>query len=222
MRACRRRMGLRAMPERTAAKAMTGSGDAADVAFELQGESLPADYSLALMEEVARHLPWIESEPEAGIHSLRAAKTDAGDLLLPRRARLVLRLPQPRIGESMALCGQALAVGGHRMAVGAAKARPLIPFGTLYAHLVSAAEDDEQAFLRDIATRLKALQVACELVCGKRRSLQAGGEKIDGYSLMLHGLGQTQSVLVQRVGLGDRRMLGCGIFVGHKSVVAVA
>jgi len=39
---------------------------------------------------------------------------------------------------------------------------------------------------------------------------------------MLHGLGPEHSILMQRVGLGDNHMLGCGIFVGHKSVAAVA
>jgi CRISPR-associated protein Cas6 len=210
------------MPERFAAKDKAdGSGNAVDIAFELQGKSLAGDYSFALMREIARCLPWIESEPEAGIHSLRAAKTDAGDLLLPRRAKLVLRLPERRIEESTALCGQAITVRDHRMMVGAAKVRRLVPIGTLYAHLVTAADDDEQKFLRDIASRLQALQTPCELVCGKRRTLHTGSEDIVGYSLMLHGLAHEHSVLVQRVGLGDKRMHGCGIFVGHKSVVAV-
>jgi len=198
-----------------------GGGDAVDIAFELEGKNLGGDYSFALMGEIARRLSWIESEPEAGIHPLRAAKTDAGALLLPRRAKLVLRLPRRRVQESMAMCGQDLTVGGHGLKVGAAKVRRLLPSGTLYAHMVSAANDDELAFMNDMASRLRALQTSCELVCGKRRVVRAGTQEIVGYSLMLHGLGPEHSILVQRVGLGDNRMLGCGIFVGHKSVAAV-
>jgi len=198
-----------------------GGGDAVDIVFELEGKNLAGDYSFALMREIGRRLPWLESEPEAGIHPLRSAKTDAGALLLPRRAKLVLRLPQRRVPESMALCGQELSVGRHSLKVGAAKLRRLLPYGTLYAHFVTAANDDEQSFLKDIASRLQALQTPCELVCGKRRILHADTQEIVGYSLMLHGLGLEHSVLVQRVGLGDNRMLGCGIFVGHKSVAAV-
>ena len=209
------------MRERTGVDEMGGGGDAVDIAFELEGRNLDGDYSFALMREIARRLPWIESEPEAGIHPLRAAKTDAGALLLPRRAKLVLRLPRRRVQESMALRGQELSVGGHSLKVGAAKLRRLLPYATLYAHFVTAANDDEQSFLKDIGSRLQALQTPCELVCGKRRILHADAQEIVGYSLMLHGLGQEHSVLVQRVGLGDNRMLGCGIFVGHKSVAAV-
>lgn len=211
------------MPERTGVDKVSsdGGGDAVDVAFELEGKNLGGDYSFALMREIARHLPWIGSEPEAGIHPIRAARTDAGALMLPRRAKLVLRIPLRRAQESMAMCGQDLNVGGHGLKVGAAKVRQLLPVGTLYAHMVIAANDDEQGFMNDVAASLRALQASCELVCGKRRIMRSGTEELTGYSLMLHGLGPAHSILVQRVGLGDNRMLGCGVFVGHKSVAAV-
>jgi len=199
-----------------------GDGVTVDIAFALEGKNLDQDYSFALMREIARRIPWIESEPEAGIHPLRAAKTDAGALLLPRRAKLVLRLTRRRVQEAMALCGQDLTVGGHGLKVGAAKVRRLLPIGTLYAHIVTAANDDEQTFMNDMASSLRALRASCELVCGKRRSLRTETREIVGYSLMLHGLGPEHSILMQRVGLGDNHMLGCGIFVGHKSVAAVA
>ena len=210
------------MPERSGANGMSsdGGGDAADIVFELEGKNLAGDYSFALMREIGRHLPWIDSEPEAGIHPLRTAKTDNDGLLLPRRAKLVLRLPQRRVQESMALCGQELSVGRHSLKIGAAKLRQLLPYATLYAHIVTAANGDEQSFLADIASRLQALQTLCELVCGKRRILHADGQEIVGYSLMLHGLAPAHSIRMQRVGLGSNRMLGCGIFVGHKSVAA--
>ena len=39
---------------------------------------------------------------------------------------------------------------------------------------------------------------------------------------MLHDLKLEQSALLQQVGLGEHRKLGCGIFVPHKSIAAVA
>jgi hypothetical protein len=44
---------------------------------------------------------------------------------------------------------------------------------------------------------------------------------VRGFSLLLHGLTPAQSLAVQESGLGEGRKLGCGIFVPHKSVVAV-
>jgi len=212
------------MPARPGANEMSAAGDddAIDIAFELQGKYLGKDYSFALMREIVRRLPWIESELEAGIHPLRSATNDAGALLLPRRAKLVLRLPRRRVRESMALCGHGLTVGGHELKVGTAKLRRLLPIGTLYARMVTAANDDEQAFMKDVASSLRALQASCEPVCGKRRTVRTETQEIVGYGLLLHGLGPEQSVRMQRVGLGDNRMLGCGVFVGHKSAAAVA
>lgn len=207
------------MPEHARTDAIQSG--AVDIAFELEGNDLRRDYSYALMREIARSLPWIESEPEFGIHPLRAARTAAGSLLLGRRAKLVLRLPLRREREAMVLCGQELSVDGHRLKVGAARVRGLLPFGTLYAHFVAAADDDERGFLDDMASGLRALRTPCEVVCGKRRTLRAPTQEIVGYGLMLHGLAPEHSILVQQAGLGPNRALGCGIFVGHKSVAAV-
>lgn len=191
------------------------------MAFDLDGAGLPADYSYGLMSELVGRLPWIESEPSAGVHPLRAAKTDANDLLLPRRAKLVLRLPEPRTKDAAVLCGQKLSIAGSSITIGASKSRPLLPFGTLYAHFVISGDGSEQDFLDEVGASLKTLQAPCEMVCGKRRVIRSRDGEIAGYGLMLHGLGPEQSIRVQRIGLGHGRLMGCGIFVGHKSVAAV-
>jgi hypothetical protein len=38
---------------------------------------------------------------------------------------------------------------------------------------------------------------------------------------MLHGLKRAESVAIQESGLGLHRLLGCGLFVPHKSIAAV-
>ncbi|MCK7502180.1 MAG: hypothetical protein MZW92_78915 [Comamonadaceae bacterium] len=61
----------------------------------------------------------------------------------------------------------------------------------------------------------------CKLIVGKRRGASADAARISGFSLMLHGLSAGHSLQVQGVGLGCNRMLGCGIFVPHKTIAAV-
>ena len=39
---------------------------------------------------------------------------------------------------------------------------------------------------------------------------------------MLPGLSKQQSILIQDKGLGEGRIFGCGLFVPHKSIDAVA
>ena len=196
--------------------------DFVDLLFALEGSSLPQDHQFALAREIGRCLPWFDAEARAGIHFIRAARTDEGRLLLPRRAKLVLRLPESRVPEAMALAGRTLDVAGNALRVGTAKVRSLLPFDTLYAHFVSTGIDDELAFLDDVAAQVRRLETPCSCICGKRRVLRTGEGQLTGYSLMLHNLALEHSVVLQRAGIGEGRKLGCGVFVPHKAVAAVA
>lgn len=192
-----------------------------DFLYAIDGTALPADYRFELLAELARCLPWLAAEPGVGIHPIRAARDEQGRLLLPRRARLVIRLPASQIEDAAALIGQELDVGGWTLKVGAAAVRTLVPHGTLYAYFVAADTDDEQVFVRQISERLGELGTPCKLVCGKRQAFAAGARQVVGYSLMLHDLTREHSILLQQVGLGRDRGLGCGIFVPHRSATAV-
>ena len=198
-----------------------GAAEAVDVVFALAGDGVPEDYPFALLREVARHLPWLESDPEAGIHPLRGARTDYGVLLLPHRARLVLRVRAARAEDALALAGRALALDARTLRVGAGRVRALEPYGALYAHLVAGDALDEGDFLEGVAARLAGLGAACKSVCGRRRRLRAGDREISGFGLMLHELAADQSLRVQRSGLGGERGLGCGVFVRHRLAAAV-
>ena len=197
------------------------AGTMTDLVFDVEGRNLPRDYSFPLLREIRQHLPWLESVADAGIHPLRGALTADGALVLARRAKLVLRLPESLMQDALALCGAVLVVEGEKLTVAGAKQRRLLPFATLYAHFVAAASDDEQAFTRDIEARLEDLQTPCMLVCGRRRVMRTDGQDLVGFSLMLHGLAPEHSLLLQQVGLGGNRAMGCGIFVRHKAVAAV-
>ena len=193
-----------------------------DIWFDLAGASLPRDHCRQLAVEVGRCLPWFPAERDAGIHPLRSAHSADGALLLARRAKLVLRLPSERAPQSAALVGQTLRIGADRLCIGAVKVRPLMPHATLYAPFVAAGEADEQAFAAQVSDLLDGMEIRCEVVFGRRRSVHAGGQVVHGSSVMLHGVTQTQSLLLQRVGLGAHRSWGFGLLVGHKSAAAVA
>jgi CRISPR-associated protein Cas6 len=72
-----------------------------------------------------------------------------------------------------------------------------------------------------VAGELQTLAVRTQTVCGKRHSRQLQGQTLTTFSLMLHALSPTDSLRLQEQGLGPHRLLGCGIFVPHKSAAAV-
>ena len=195
--------------------------DVVDVVFSVAGVSLPENYPFALMRALAENLSWLESDPDAGIHPMRGAATTYGVMLLPRRAKLVLRLHEHRVAATLSLSGRVLKIGSSVLNVGAGAVRGLRPYGALYARLVATGCEQEEAFLVGVRARLAALSTRCALVCGRRQRLQGADREIVGFSLMVHDLSAEHSLLLQKEGLGVDRKLGCGIFVPHRLAAAV-
>ncbi len=75
--------------------------------------------------------------------------------------------------------------------------------------------------MQTMAGELQALGVRTQTVCGKRGGRPFEGRTLTTFSLMLHALNPADSLRVQEQGLGPHRLLGCGVFVPHKSAAAV-
>jgi CRISPR-associated protein Cas6 len=191
-----------------------------DVAFAVGGTSLPADHAWPLFQAILRRLPWFAGEALAGIHPLRTAPTSHGVVLLAQRAKLVLRVPEARVPECLALKDAALDVAGSPLAVGAGAPRGLRPSATLAALRVVSDAGDASGFEDDARRALQALAVDCELISGGRRQASAGARAIAGFALSLHGLSAADSLRVQSVGIGGDRGLGWGVFVPAKAISA--
>ena len=124
--------------------------------------------------------------------------------------------------SASALAGAWLDLDGNALKVGAGSIRPLLPArGVVYSHFVSVDTDDEIEFLDRCRSLLAVRGLKPQLISGKARELRAADSVVRGFSLMLHGLARAESLAVQEAGLGRHQMLGCGIFVPHKSVAAV-
>ena len=136
------------------ADANAGSARVVDVAFEIEGESLPADYPRALEAALLGALPWAASDPVLGIHRVRAPQTEAG-YVLSRRARLTVRTLESRAAQVADLSGRPLAVGGDSVRIGRATVKPVTPFPTLRAQMVVNVFADEQAFMDDVGIQLE-------------------------------------------------------------------
>jgi CRISPR-associated protein Cas6 len=192
-----------------------------DMVFPLAGQSLPRDHAQALEQALTQVLPWLPAEPLAGIHPVKVVAGTGSQALLSQRARLLLRMPRERVATAQTLVGRTIEVGGCPVRLGSPHLRELLPHATLYAPAVAAPGDDEAVFMQAVAGQLQALAVRSHNVCGKRNSRLVQGQTITLFSLMLHGLSLADSLRLQEQGLGPHRLLGCGIFVPHKSAAAV-
>jgi len=192
-----------------------------DVAFSVEGTSVPAEHDWPLLRAVEGRLPWFAAEALAGIHPLRIVQTSYGIALLAQRAKLVLRLPAARLPDALRLQDAAFDVGGSALRVGKGNARTLRPSATLSAHRVATDAGDDAAFEADVARSLQRMGIDCGFISGRRRQGTAGGREIAGFALTLHGLGTADSLRIQCEGLGGDRRLGWGIFVPAKAIAGI-
>jgi CRISPR-associated protein Cas6 len=209
-------------PEWEAIKEFQHNASSLDAQFDLSGRELPADHGQLLFEALLAHLPWLADTPDVGIHPIHGEATGRGTLMINRRAKLVLRLPIPRLEEAKALTGKIIDLGFGPMSIGALKERPLMPFHYLYSPFVDMSTTDEADFLDRAKANLEELGVQAGLIPGKQRKMHTPDGDIGGYSLMLHDVTLADAITVQERGIGKNRLRGCGIFVPHKSIKEVA
>ncbi|MEI7591447.1 MAG: type I-MYXAN CRISPR-associated protein Cas6/Cmx6 [Deltaproteobacteria bacterium] len=196
-------------------------GTLVEAVFPLEGKALPRDHAQALQHALAEQLPWLCTDDGAGIHPLKLVSGPESVALLSQRTRLILRVSANRLEELKARVGVQLDVAGHALRLGEVHLRALQPLATLYAYRVAASSADESEFMQAMEAELAGLAIAGERVCGKRQSMRIDGQEMTTFSMMLHALVPEQSLRLQQHGLGTHRLLGCGLFVPHKSAAAV-
>ncbi len=194
-----------------------------DVQFDLPAGEIPADHGYVLHAALVGLLPWLREVPELAIHPVHGAPSGRNDnLVVNRRVKLVLRLPVERLADARALVGMRLDLGTGELLIGEMKEKRLAPFATLYSHFVALGVDDELAFLVEAEAQLEKISVHGGLIPGKKRTMHLPEGEVAGYSLMLHDVDPQESLHLQETGLGLYRGQGCGIFIPHKSIKAVA
>ena len=195
-----------------------------DLQFDLVGTTIPADNALLLSDALLEQLPWLGEDSRIGIQHLKGAETNTGDISLNinRRTKLFLRAPKTRVDDLLQLVGKTLDLAGHALQIGNFKTRAFSPFGNIYAHFVDTGSVTEEQFVQDVMRELDGhFQIRCGFICGKRQTLKSASGPLFGYSLMLHDVPPHKSLQLQDEGMGRNRLLGCGIFIPHKSIAPV-
>lgn len=187
-----------------------------DIAFAVSGGRLPQDHSYELWRALSGAAPALLADPSVAVLPVRGASAGEGTIVLQRRSRLLMRIPEASIELALLLCNARLDLAGVQVVLGGAKTRPLAPYATLYAHRVAADGDDEARFMKQVAASLLNLGVSADFVVGRRVVTRGPQGDIPGFSLMFPELSARQSLALQVHGIGAHRGLGFGVFVGHK------
>ncbi|MDH3389611.1 MAG: type I-MYXAN CRISPR-associated protein Cas6/Cmx6 [Gammaproteobacteria bacterium] len=205
--------------------------DVFDLVFRLRGESLDLDHAFALSEALRACLNE-DVCARIGVHGIRMADSGNGwnrpeeaDAKLPlsKRARLAIRVHRDDSEEVAQITDQKLQLGDHAVAIGACAVRKLSSMATLYARAISCDPDQtETDFLQQVAAELNAMDIdVAKMMCGRSGCIRTEGRPVFTRALLVADLTAEESVALQQRGLGDARMLGCGLFVPHRGIDAV-
>jgi len=186
-----------------------------DLAFKLTGNKVPVDHGYALYAVLSRILPEIHEMKNVGVHPIRGTYSGNGELLLRDYSRLVMRLESERIGEFLKLAGKRLEIDSYTLRVGVPEVRLLRPRASLYSRLVTIKGFMEPgAFLESAKRQFEKLGVEAEILVGERRTVRVKDKQMVGFEIAASELHGDHSLRLQELGLGGRRHMGCGIFVG--------
>lgn len=208
------------------------AGEMVDLAFAIRCKVLPVDHAWALYLAIQHELPWFEDDKRAGIHPIHTAESAHGwsrpespddRLYLPRRTRLILRVPINRIDEARQLEGKSLPVSDCRIQVEKAETRPLGPSNSLVSKGVAMpATEDETSFIQRVLEELHTMGITAKrMLPGRIKRLATPQGEITCCRLGVEGLKANESLILQEQGLGAYRHLGCGIFIPQKEMLRV-
>ena len=210
--------------------------DVVDLVYKISCKCLPLDHAYAFSAVIREALPWMDDEPQAGIHLVHGAESGNGwmrpvdapnELLhLSKRSRMTLRVPKHRIDDAMGLTGARLDVDGHILEVGKASVKLFSTMSTQFARYVvvpeGVSDDDEAAFMAYAAEELKTLGIRVrKLLCGRTHTLKHPEGDLHTRSIMLADLELEEAITLQQQGIGQYRKIGCGLFIPHKGIKAV-
>ena len=202
--------------------------DVFDLVFRLRGSSLDLDHAFALEGALQSQLR-SEICARIGVHGVRMPGSGNGwnrpeqadaSLPLSRRARLAIRVQRDDSAEVAAITSRTLSIGKHELEVGESVIRKLSTIGTLHARAVCCERDQSESdFLSGVAGQLKGMGIAVsKMICGRSAEVRCGEESLFTRALMVADLEPEESVTLQRRGLGNDGLLGCGIFLPHKGI----
>jgi CRISPR-associated protein Cas6 len=212
-------------------KSFKVSDEIYDLVFSLRGSKLAIDHAFALAEALESHLG-AETCARIGVHGVHMAGSGNGwtrpqqsdtEMPLSRRARLAIRLHREDHEAVAGISDQTLQLGRQQLQVGASSTRRLSSMANLYARAVCCDPDQsEPEFLAQVAVDLQRLDIkVTRMICGRSGEIRSNRGNLFTRTLLVADLKPDASVRLQQQGLGEARLLGCGLFVPHRGIDAV-
>ncbi len=201
-----------------------------DAVFNIHAKILPIDHAYLLSQALLKHLPWLE-KVNAGVFDISVADGNGweqdhefGFYYPSKRSKLSIRIPKERLDEVAILAGKTLDLGDYEInVVKVLKPKLMSDMQIVFAKHIACDENaDEEVFLQSAFTQLQILGIQPKkMMAGLKRKITTPEGVIHTRSLMVADLRKVESVKLQEVGIGEHRLLGCGLFLPQKGIESV-
>ena len=201
-----------------------------EVSFKIQSKILPMDHGFLLAQALIKQLPWLK-DSNAGIHNISVAdgngwmqKKDGGFYYPSKRSKLTLRIAHEHLEDVKNLAGETLDLGDYQIKViKFIGEKPLSDMPVLFAKQVACESGaSEEDFLQLCFNQLSDLGIEVKkMMAGLESNIQTDVSTVHTRSLMVADLKKNESILLQEKGLGDHRLLGCGLFIPQKDIETI-
>lgn len=203
-----------------------------DCVFAIEAGALPIDHLNLVANALLEYLPWL-NEVGASVHDMGIAsgngweKPQNPDALfyLSKRSKLMIRLPKEKLEAVDILVGKVLKCGQYPLRIKKrCTNKNLSDSNIIFAKYVhNGGNYLEDKFLKNIYQQLVQLHIKPpKMLAGLAHTLTTNNGTIHTRSLMLADLKKAESVYLQAKGLGQHRLLGCGLFIPQKGIDTVA
>lgn len=203
--------------------------DIVDVLLKIDCKKLPNNYIQTLAQGLIAVFPWLSN---CAIHHIYLPKTGNGwqadnnaeYVFLPKRTKLILRVPQEKIAELKKIKKIKVPLDNFSLIIDSfLKQKKLSDSTILFSqNIVAPLEISEDDFLQYCYQELRKLNIQPKkMLVGLSDSFTTKEQTLHTRSLMLADLSKQESVLLQEKGIGDYQSLGCGIFVPQKGISEV-
>lgn len=205
--------------------------DVLDLSFATTCNELPIDHAWALSKAIIKELPWLQDEKFAGLHQIHVAESGNGwerpdnvleETLRPsHRTRLVLRIPKTRLKDAEQLNGKTISIAGYPLIIKKPRKKPLVNASVVFSrYVLSDVNEDENAFLTRMSEEVREItgEKVKKMLCGKSYTLRTPEGELLTRHLMVADQTNDSSIQLQQYGLGEGRLLGCGLLLPHKGI----
>lgn len=186
-----------------------------EVRFPIAGKSLPSDHGYGLCSAISHQIPGFHQEPLISLITASGFPDCKGLITLTPQSCLRVRLPVTKIPLIYPLAGKQLTIGHHKIQVRIPEIYPLKPASSLQARLVVIKGYMEPEEFEIAAKRqLEELGISGELTVLSRKTIKIKRFTVVGFTTKVTSLNPEDALKLQVLGLGGKRRMGCGVFVG--------